>query len=77
MRESGFGKTIGWAILFWPLYVINEQHGKTVAQIWDGETLKLSFSRAVSETLMEMWFELLGIVAEVQLVEEEQGFNKN
>jgi len=25
------------AIQFWPLYVINEQHGKTVAQIWDGK----------------------------------------
>jgi hypothetical protein len=59
------------AIQFWPLYVINEQQGKTIDQVWDGETLKLSFRRSVSERLMELWFELLGIVEEVNLVEEE------
>jgi hypothetical protein len=27
------------AILFWPLYVINEQHGKSVREVWDGVEL--------------------------------------
>lgn len=58
------------AIPFWPLYVINEQQGKTVAQVWDGENQKLSFRRSVSKKLMEMWFDLLSIVEEVHLVEE-------
>jgi len=22
--------------IFWPLYVINEQQGKTICEIWDG-----------------------------------------
>jgi len=59
------------ATQFWPLYIINEQHGKTIAEVWDGETLKLSFRRAVSENLMQMWFELLEIVEEVVLLEDE------
>jgi hypothetical protein len=50
--------------------VINEQQGRTIDQVWDGDTLKLSFRRSVLERLMEMWFELLGIV-EVNLIEEE------
>jgi len=29
------------AILFWPLYVINEQQGKTIRDIWNGEELQL------------------------------------
>ena len=51
--------------------MINEQQDKPIDQVWDGETLKLSFRRSVSERLVEMWFELLGIVEEVNLVEEE------
>lgn len=37
------------AILYWPLYVINEQQGKTVKEVWDGENLMLTFRRPVSE----------------------------
>jgi hypothetical protein len=42
------------AILFWPLYVINEQQGKSVREVWNGEELQLSFRRSVSERLMGM-----------------------
>jgi len=59
------------ATQFWPLYIINEQHGKTIAEVWDGETLKLSFRRTVSERIMQMWFELLEIVEDVVLLEDE------
>jgi len=31
------------AILYWPLYVINEQQGKTVSDVWDGVNLRLTF----------------------------------
>jgi hypothetical protein len=53
-KKSDFGRTIGWAYSslatqFWPLYVINEQQGRTIDQVWDGDTLKLSFRRSVSE----------------------------
>jgi hypothetical protein len=55
------------AIQFWPLYVINDQQGKTINQVWDGQVLILSFRRAVSENLMNMWFDLLSILESVRL----------
>ena len=42
------------AIQFWPLYVINDQQGKTINQVWDGQVLRLTFRRSVSENLMNM-----------------------
>jgi hypothetical protein len=58
------------ATQFWPLYIINEQHGKTISQVWNGRMLMLSFWRAVSENLMNMWYDLLGIVENLTLHEE-------
>lgn len=59
------------AIVFWPLYVINKQHGKTVCQVWDGQELKLSFRKDVSEALMNMWLELCSLVENTSLNNEE------
>ena len=59
------------AILFWPLYVINEQHGKTVREVWNGEELQLSFRRGVSERIMGMWEELKAAVQSIALNNEE------
>lgn len=53
------------AIQFWPLYVICEQQGKTISQVWDGEVLRLSFRRSVSDSLMSLWYELLSIIEDV------------
>ena len=50
-EDLWLGKT-SLAILFWPLYVINEQEGKLIRDMWDGEELQLSFRRNVSERLM-------------------------
>lgn len=36
-------------IVFWLLYVINEQQGQIVSQVWDGQELNLSFRRNVYE----------------------------
>jgi hypothetical protein len=36
------------AIQYWPLYVIVNEQGKTVAEAWDGETLKFTLRRTVS-----------------------------
>ena len=58
------------ASVFWPLYVINEQHGKTVSQVWDGQELKLSFRRNMFEALMNMWLELCSLVEETSLNDE-------
>ena len=59
------------AILYWPLYVINEQQGKSVREVWDGENLMLTFRRTVSEQGMNLWWELVNLMSEVTISEEE------
>lgn len=56
--------------MFWPLYVINEQQGKS-SRVWDGQELKLSFRSNVSEALMNMWLELCSLVEGTSLNDEE------
>lgn len=38
-KDQWLGNT-SLAILFSPLYVINEQQGKTISDIWNGEELQ-------------------------------------
>jgi len=59
------------AILFWPLYVLNEQQGNTISDVWNGEELQLSFRRNVSERLMLMWQALSSVGDSIRLTEEE------
>ena len=59
------------AIIYWPMYVINEQHGKTVEEVWDGMDLKLTFRRTVSEQVMNLWWELVSLINGIVLSEEE------
>jgi hypothetical protein len=56
---------------FWPLYVINDQQGKTISQVWDGHILRLTFRRSVSENLMNMWYNMLSIVEDLNLQEDD------
>jgi len=51
--------------------VINDQQGKTIREVWDGENLQLSFRRSVSERLMLMWDELRAMIEGVVLNEED------
>jgi hypothetical protein len=79
-EDQWFGNS-SLAIQFWPLYVVNEQHGKTISQVWDGQVLRLTFKRSVSERLMDMWYDLLGIVETLNLQDENDqivwSFNSN
>jgi hypothetical protein len=59
------------AILYWLLYVINEQQGKTLSDVWDGFELKLTFRRTVSENLMNLWWELVSLMDDLSFSEEE------
>jgi hypothetical protein len=59
------------AILYWPLYVINEQQDNTVRDVWDGVDLKLTFWRTVSESIMNLWWELLSLMDDFSFSEEE------
>jgi hypothetical protein len=69
-EDNWFGNS-SLAIQFWSLYVINDQHEKTISQAWDGQVLRLSFRRSISENLMNMWYELLGIVKNLNLQEDD------
>jgi hypothetical protein len=53
------------------LYVFNEQQGKYVREVWDGENLMLTFRRTASEQGMNLWWELMNLMSEVTLSEEE------
>lgn len=53
------------AIQFWELYTIADQKNASVAELWDGENLKISFRRNVSPRLMHMWLDLLAIVESI------------
>jgi hypothetical protein len=68
-EDHWFGNS-SLATQFWPLYVICNQQGKSISQVWDGETLMLSFTRTVSENLLNLWFDLVGIMEEVSLTDE-------
>jgi hypothetical protein len=51
--KLGFRKINGWLILascyfvLASIYVINEQQGKSVREVWNGEEPRLSFRRSV------------------------------
>ena len=45
-EDQWFGNS-SLSVQFWELYVLAEQKNMTIAELWDGETLKISFRRAV------------------------------
>ena len=43
--------------------MINEQHGNTISQLWDGNELMLMFRRNISEALiMTLWWDLCSVI---------------
>ena len=50
------------AVQFWDLCCICDQIGKTIAEVWDGQEVKLTFGRTFSPRMMERWFELSEVV---------------
>lgn len=57
-----FGKILGLALPLvvqnWDLYCICREQCHTIQQIWDGQTLKLTFRRIFNENVMNLWYEL-------------------
>jgi putative lipoic acid-binding regulatory protein len=70
-REDNWLGSSSFAIQFWPIYRIINEHGKSIAELWDGQNLKCTFRRNVNETLYNSWLELVELVSTVQLSEEE------
>ena len=58
-------------MVYWPLYIINEQQSKILHDVWDGENLMLTFRRSVSTSTTNLWLELFSFVESVSLSEEE------
>ena len=58
--DTWFG-TSPFSVQFWDIYCICNEQNATISQIWDGTTVKLSFRRNFSATLMEQWYELESI----------------
>jgi hypothetical protein len=57
--------------MYWPLYMINEQQGRTLGEVWDGQNLMLIFRRSASDRIMNMWWELSSLVEGISLPDEE------
>lgn len=54
-------------VQFWRLFSICNQQECYVAQVWDGEELKLSFRRSVDQEGLALWHQLVACVRQVQL----------
>jgi len=63
-EDIWFG-TCSLAIQFWDLYVLSNQKNVSVAEVWDGEELKISFRRRISLRLMQKWLDLVAIAESV------------
>ena len=48
---------------FWELFDICQQQDATVVQVWDGNTLQLTFRRCVDDIIVEKWYDLCEIVS--------------
>jgi hypothetical protein len=51
--------------------MINEQQGRTLGEVWDGQNLMLIFRRSASDRIMNMWWELSSLVEGISLPDEE------
>jgi hypothetical protein len=59
------------SILFWDLYVLINEHKKSIVELWDGVNLKCTFRRSVDQNLMQRWYDLRSIAESLHLSVEE------
>jgi hypothetical protein len=59
------------AILYWDLYVLVNEQNISIAKVWDGRNLKLTFRRCVDHQLMQRWYDLKSIAESIQVDETE------
>jgi hypothetical protein len=55
------------AVLYWDLYIIANEHHCTIASVWDGMNLMLTYRRTVSIELYERWTDLVSLISFVNL----------
>jgi hypothetical protein len=59
------------AIQYRDLYVIVNEKTSIVADLWDGQTLKCTFRRTVSEHLGRTWLEIVNLASTITFSGEE------
>jgi hypothetical protein len=78
MWKVGNGRTIKFwedhwfgscslAIQFWEVYFLLNEQNKTIAELWDGVSLKMTFRRCFDHKLMLQWFEIQQIAQTILL----------
>jgi hypothetical protein len=58
------------ATQFWDLYIIADQKNVSIAEIWNGVELQISFRRGVTQRGMEDWLTLVAIAESVNFTED-------
>jgi hypothetical protein len=59
------------SILFRDLYIIVNEQQSTLAQVWDGTNLKMTFRRTVNQVLFDRWLELLALMQTVSMTDSD------
>jgi hypothetical protein len=68
-EDTWFG-TSPLSVQYFDLYILSNEQGKNVSQLWDGRDLKLTFRRNFSNSLMIKLHELEGVAASITLSSE-------
>lgn len=53
------------AIQFWDIYTIVNEQGKTVQELWDGNELRCTFRRTVTQTQLHLWDEIVQLASTI------------
>jgi mannosylglycoprotein endo-beta-mannosidase len=68
-EDTWFG-TSPLSVQFWEIYCICNEPLATISEVWDGNSLKLTFRRNFNDSLMEQWFELEQIANNISFSED-------
>jgi hypothetical protein len=55
------------AIQYWKVHFLINEQNKTIAELWDGESLKVTFRRCFDHRLMVQWLEIQQIAQIIHL----------
>uniref|UniRef100_A0ACD6AF76 Uncharacterized protein n=1 Tax=Avena sativa TaxID=4498 RepID=A0ACD6AF76_AVESA len=69
-EDQWFG-TSSLAIQYWDIYVIANEKSAVIADIWDGEKLRVTFRRCFNHELLIKWYGILQIAQSIHLSGEE------
>jgi hypothetical protein len=64
-EDHWFGSS-SLAIQYWELYCLANEQFTTLANLWDGQNLKITFRRCFDHGLMLQWYELIQIAQSIQ-----------